>query len=222
MLVLSLFASGSYAFGFNMGTKGEIAKGVEKMLDKRPVCLSWFSGNKEATVVMQDGGHEWKRNQRILKNYQEAGLITLGLSSFDMIRAKEVPLSSPEELPRLALKVKVGEKVMVWHATLTDAGKAAHTREGWRWEGDAYRGLCSPTAKYALDEVVRWSEPTPSEGKTITEAIFTMKMKKLDGAFAKYYEIVNVKDFEGSIKLYKTSEGWLPMGSPKYKKKETN
>lgn len=222
-ITLLLFATSASAISFNFGVKGEIAKGVEKALAKKPVCVGWLSGKKDAMVIMEDDKSSWREHKKLLTDLEESGFVTLGLNTLSVVLSKGPSVTTPDPdrlyLDRLQMHGHNPKEKMYRYAILTDYGKAVHTTEGYKREGWKYWGLCSPTAKYELDKVVRWSEPTPTEGKTVTEAVFSVKANKLDGAFVKYFEKVNLGEFDLFVKLYKTSDGWLPLGQVQFKKK---
>lgn len=222
-LALSLSATSASAISFNFGVKGDIAKGVEKALAKKPLCVNWISGRKDAIVIMEDGKHSWKEHKGLLTDLEEAGFVTLGLNTLSVVLSKGPAVTTPDPdnlfLNKLKMKGHRPEEPMYRYVILTDYGKAVHTTEGYKREGWKYSGLCSPTAKFELEKVAHWSEPTPEEGKTVTEAVFSVKLNKLDGAFAKYFEKVNIREFDGMVRLYKTSDGWLPHGPVQFKKK---
>ncbi len=223
--------------------KSDLSKGVEKALGNAPACLYWYSKDPGKSVIFDPTGRMWNSDQKMIEAYHKAKLVilTMDVRLADIGGFKQGEHVSADNDPSMlifkSMKVKsamalgdtgkaVDERVHI--AKLTELGRSLHQPTGHMIEtGQAFPGLCGKESKKKFNEVVRWSDPAPENGKQVTEVIFSYTSTNTPEAFQIYREELarlNNKSAAatktkrvGVVKLYKSSDGWLPASKVSYR-----
>lgn len=224
-LALSCFATPAFAvLGFGM--KADLAKGVEKALEGSEPCIGWPTSDPDKALVFSTSHNkfwdEWKLNAEALQKFD---LLKISNTNSEELRKNEkqggkfflMQSRHGEVENRLFYQGLRQIAVPLITLTLTEKGKAVFNQTS---KPAAKRfGICSG-GRFALDEIRRWSEPTALEGKTVTEIVFTRKRVDISKLYSQYLQERypnGQKEVEGVLTLYKTSDGWLPLGNITYR-----